>query len=218
MTCVNRGMMILLDHATALVQRQNYTNGIMRWIDTLADPERITNVPLLLPALLYMEYCPGSFTCYPRTLDSVCLPIIGSAQVHRFLAVAIFRSLLLLQQREKFKENFFEYMHIYIHIWGWQKLVSSVPLGCKMVGHDRTWTCTERDGTRTRNVQIRGLMHYPLCNALLYHWATWPVAFWRWKKRLPSQSCNLRWNISFQRAGLQWTLVTPNWCRAKLKT
>ena len=115
MTCVNRGMMILLDHATALVQRQNDTNGIMFWIDTLADAESIAIVPSLLAALLYMEYCPtSSFTCYPRTLDSVCLPIIGLAQVQRFSAVAIFRSLLLLQQHQKFMEDFFEYMHINI--------------------------------------------------------------------------------------------------------
>ena len=39
---------------------------------------------------------------------------------------------------------------------------------CKMFGHDRTWTCIVRDGTRTRSVQIRGLMQYPLCHALLY--------------------------------------------------
>ena len=32
----------------------------------------------------------------------------------------------------------------------------------KMFGHDRTWTCTLRDGTRTRNVQIEGLMHFPI--------------------------------------------------------
>ena len=74
-----------------------------------------------------------------------------------------------------------------------------------MVGHDRTWTCTVRDGTRTRNVQIRGLMHYPLCNALLYHWATWPVEFCGRKKWLALQSCNSCWNLSYQQHGLQWT-------------
>ena len=48
--------------------------------------------------------------------------------------------------------------------WQWRCL----DLG-KMVGHDRTWTCIwVPGGTRTRNVQILGLAHYPLCDELLY--------------------------------------------------
>ena len=38
----------------------------------------------------------------------------------------------------------------------------------KTFGHDRTWTCIVPDGTRTRNVQIRGLTHSPLCHERLY--------------------------------------------------
>ena len=66
----------------------------------------------------------------------------------------------------------------------------SVLHGGKMVGHDRTWTC---------NVQIRGLMYYPLiCNALLGRWQSGVLGFKRcnlgcWKL---FECCNLCWNLS----------------------
>ena len=86
-----------------------------------------------------------------------------------------------------------------------------------MFGHDRTWTCTQRDGTRTRNVQIEGLMHFPIMRRVaLPNWATWPVGFYRWKSRLGLEGFNRCGNKELRNDALSvamfcWTEIYDLW-------
>ena len=64
-------------------------------------------------------------------------------------------------------------------LWNLQKyknakrLCSSDPH--KRFGHDRIWTCINRDWIWTSKPQIRNLVPYPLGDTVLYQWATWPL-------------------------------------------
>ena len=84
----------------------------------------------------------------------------------------------------------------------------------KMFGHDRTWTCTLRDGTRTRNVQIRGLMLNPNMPR-----AALPLSYMAgsilWYEEM---TCVTMLQLVLEPSVcLQGTLIAPHWCWEKLK-